>query len=123
MSDGSFGIHGKALLLSAKRIGIISENIANSNTPGYKAKDIPFKAIMAGSSNRLALTQSSGAHISLSSRSQKQFVVPNGPSLDGNTVDVESEKVKLLEATQRYAQSLEFVSGAIKGRLKVIKGD
>jgi len=123
MSDVSFGVHGKALLLSAKRIGVISENIANSNTPGYKAKDIPFKSIMAGSSSRLSLTQSSGSHISLISRSQMQFVVPNGPSLDGNTVDVESEKVKLLEATQKYSQALEFVSGSIKARLKVIKGD
>lgn len=123
MSDSLFGVHKDALLLRSKQIGLIAENIANANTPGYKAKGISFRNELAGTQGSLSLARTSIGHLDMESSHRVGYVGPTAPSLDGNTVDVELEKVKLAEATRRYAESLEFINGSIKSRLRVIKGD
>ena len=44
--DTAFGIHEKALNLRAQRMEVISQNIANADTPGFKARDIDFKNVL-----------------------------------------------------------------------------
>jgi len=122
MAD-SFGIHESALLLHAKRTSIIAANIANADTPGYKAQDLDFKSVLKGKATQVVLSKSSSGHIGLKASGGVKYINPYAPSLDGNTVDVEQEKMKMMEANQRYSASLEFLNGAIKGRLQVIKGD
>lgn len=116
-------LYEKALHVHEKRVSLISENIANANTPGFKAKDIDFRSHLSGSSKSVSMSVTDNGHIQLSRSSRGGFVVPSAPSLDGNTVDVEQEKFKLMEASQRYSTSLEFLNGAINSRMKVIKGD
>lgn len=118
----SFGVSEQAMLLHSKRIGLISGNIANADTPNYKAKDIDFKSALAGANSKLTLSKTSSGHIELSMGKFEGFVEPSQLSLDGNTVDIESEKVKLMEATQLYDVALQFVSGSITSKLEVIKG-
>ncbi|OYX61531.1 MAG: hypothetical protein B7Y89_12485 [Novosphingobium sp. 32-60-15] len=60
MAESLFGIHGKALELRSQRMGLLTSNIANAATPGFKAKDIDFatalKARTNGASNDQAMT-------------------------------------------------------------------
>ena len=42
-----FGVHGAALEVRAQRMGVLASNIANASTPGFKARDIDFKAALA----------------------------------------------------------------------------
>ena len=45
--NGIFGVHEKAMVLRQRRLALLGQNIANADTPHYKAKDIDFKKIMA----------------------------------------------------------------------------
>ncbi len=122
MAASSFGISEQALLVHSKRIGLISQNIANADTPNFKAKDIDFKSVLGAADSKLAMSKTSAGHIPLSMGRAAGFVEPSQLSLDGNTVDIEAEKVKLMEATQLYDVALQFVNGSITSKLEVIKG-
>ena len=47
MFDNIFGIHEQALLLHGQRIGVLATNLANADTPNYKARDIDFSEVLA----------------------------------------------------------------------------
>ena len=46
MLDNIFGVHENAMQLRQRRLSLLGENIANADTPNYKAKDLDFKALM-----------------------------------------------------------------------------
>ena len=46
MLDNLYGIHSEALQLKARRMEVLSTNIANADTPGFKAKDIDFRTVL-----------------------------------------------------------------------------
>ena len=89
MAEDLFGIHGTALQLRSQRMGLITSNIANAGTPGYKARDIDFaaalKARTEGLSNDAAVAQAT------------RWRVPVMPSMDGNTVEMATEQTAFAE--------------------------
>ncbi len=46
--DKLFGVHGAALAVRSQRMGMLASNIANASTPGYKARDVDFRAALNG---------------------------------------------------------------------------
>lgn len=118
-----FGIHGRALLVHSERAGLAAENIANANTPGYKAKGMDFKKVLAGNSMEIGLSATSSGHIPLQKTGRHHYLNPLAPALDGNTVDVEAEKVNLAEIQGQYETALSFITGAVKSKMQVIRGD
>ena len=127
--DRAFGPHEQALLLRAKRTEVLASNIANVNTPGYKARDFDFHKTL-----KLATSQQSGgiqrthsAHFSTSSGGvpvQLQYIKPFQTGTgDGNTVDLPSQQVAFAENALEYQMSLRFLDGKIKGLLSAIKGE
>lgn len=144
--DSVLGVHAKALTIYARRAELLASNLANSDTPGYKAKDIDFKAALnaslqqtspvktystqAASSDRLSLSHSNHIampaedHVSISDTAmQTMYRVPNHPSLDGNTVDSQMEKSAFAENALRYQASLRFLDGKFKGLIAALKGE
>ena len=129
--DSALGIHDKAINMRSQRAELLASNIANSDTPGYKARDIDFKSALANvqatnsnMSNRLQVTNSN--HIqttSMSGATEIQYRTPNQPSLDGNTVDTQLEKAAFAENAMRYEASLTFLSGKFKGLMTALKGE
>ncbi len=123
-----FGIHENMLDLRAKRTEILASNLANADTPGYKAKDIDFKQVLEDkllSSNAQLRTTHSG-HIGTSDELDDfslLYRTPTQPSLDGNTVDTQVENAKFSENTIRYLASLRFLDGKIKGLASAIRGE
>ncbi|VAW53082.1 Flagellar basal-body rod protein FlgB [hydrothermal vent metagenome] len=126
--DSALGVHQKALAIRSQRTEILASNIANADTPGYKARDIDFKSTLANIDNRAgsSLTRTNAKHIQISTADKNPemlYRTPNQSSLDGNTVDGQLEKSAFAENALRYQASLTFLSGKFKGMLAAIKGE
>jgi flagellar basal-body rod protein FlgB len=125
--DKLMGFHHKALQIRTDRMEVLAGNLANANTPGYKARDIDFQKAMksAQHSNVNNLTRTHDNHIkgSMQSSGELQFRIPNQPDTgDGNTVDVQVERNTFLDNGLRYQAGMEFLNGKIQGMKKAIKG-
>jgi flagellar basal-body rod protein FlgB len=125
--DKLMGFHHKALQIRTDRMEVLAGNLANANTPGYKARDIDFRKAMksAQHSNVNSLTRTHDNHIkgSMQSSGELQFRIPNQPDTgDGNTVDVQVERNTFLDNGLRYQAGMEFLNGKIKGMKTAIKG-
>ena len=130
--DKAFGIHQYTIGARAARAEVLSANIANADTPGYKAKDLDFSAALqqaqSGMESGFSLATSNERHISstISSglTSSIKYRNPDQPDTgDGNSVDVQRERSAFLENGLEYQASLEFLNSRISGLLKAIKGD
>lgn len=134
--NNALGIHPDAMLLRAKRAEILANNLANSDTPGFKARDINFQAMLAKESkkqsaaknNSLEMSATNGAHISTSSaggRFQNELMYrnPSQPSIDGNTVDSQIEQTIFSRNAMDYNSSFEFLSKKFKGLKSAIRGE
>ena len=126
--DSALGIHQQALSLRSQRAEMLASNIANADTPGYKARDIDFKAALASVNTQSngSLTQTNSKHIQISSAghsAEALYRVPSQSSLDGNTVDGLVEKSAFADNALRYQASITFLDGKFKGMLAALKGE
>ena len=129
--EKAFAFDEKALALRDYRQQMLASNIANADTPNYKAVDVDFAKAMqtagARSGGALPLTQTSSLHLQ-STRSNglagvtPQFRSAVQPSIDGNTVDTHIEQAQFSENALRYMASLQFMNGKIKDMQLAIKG-
>ena len=128
MFENIFGIHERALLLHGQRIGVLATNLANADTPNYKARDIDFSAVLAGTddSTRLSMLTTQTAHIALgdadSAAGELKYRNPYQASLDGNTVEMPVEQAAFSENNVRYQASLTFINSKIAELQFVIAG-
>jgi flagellar basal-body rod protein FlgB len=127
MFENVFGIHEQALMLQGQRVGILATNLANADTPNYKARDIDFSAVLSQTEAApLALKLTDGAHILLNDPStpsaELKFRNPYQASLDGNTVEMPVEQAAFAENNVRYQASLGFINGTIAELTLAING-
>lgn len=115
MSESLFGIHGMALELRSRRMGLITSNIANAATPGYKARDIDFAAALQAREN--------GAGMDRAMNGATLYRVPVMPSLDGNTVEMATEQTAFAENAVGYSATLSFVRGRVETITRALKGE
>jgi flagellar basal-body rod protein FlgB len=128
MFDNVFGIHEQALLLHEQRIGVLATNLANADTPNYKARDIDFSEVLAhttdGGSLSMRVTQA--AHITIPRgelpAGDLKYRNPYQASLDGNTVEMPVEQAAFAENNVRYQASLRFISSTIAEMQLAITG-
>ena len=127
--DKALGSLPQAVLIHEKRAGIIANNFANSETPGFKARDIDFRAVLTSqatqSSDDFAIRCTNKKHMPVvveTSMDQLMYRNISQPSLDGNTVDPYLEKAAFAENSMRYMAALTFTSERIKDLKLVIKG-
>ena len=121
MNERLFGIHGAALTLRSERMGVITSNIANAATPGFKARDIDFNAALdarlraeSGRANGSGANAPSAAMV---------YRTPTMPSLDGNTVELNREQVAFAENAVAYSATLSFVQGKVNTITRALKGE
>ncbi|MGL9723580.1 flagellar basal body rod protein FlgB [Sodalis sp. (in: enterobacteria)] len=114
-----------------RRQDVLAANIANADTPGYQARDIPFtrelrRAIEQGQqrSNNLSLSLTSQQHIPAEGVAHVDnsllYRIPDQPSADGNTVDMDRERVNFADNGMKYQASLSFINGQIKSMMSVL---
>jgi len=127
--DNTFGMHEKAMHLQSRRAQLLSENLANSDTPGYKAKDIDFKSALKSMERgdfEKPLRATQRGHIQPKGYFmgvEAMYRNPNQSSLDGNTVEPHVEMGEFTENSMRYLMTLRIMSGKINGMLSAIRGE
>jgi flagellar basal-body rod protein FlgB len=125
--NNALGIHPQALALREKRGEVLAANLANVDTPDYKARDLDFKSVLSqtmDSQNDLKRTQA--GHISSSQTllgADLRFRNPQQASLDGNTVEAHIEQAKYSQNAVQYQASLQFVSSKFSGLMTAIRGE
>lgn len=125
--DKLMGFHHKALQVRTERMEVIAGNLANANTPGYKARDIDFQKAMKSATyaQNHSLVRTHENHIkgSMQNSGELGFRIPNQSDTgDGNTVDVQIERNTFLDNGLRYQAGMEFLNGKIKGMKKALSG-
>lgn len=128
--DREFGFQQVALSLLNKRQNILASNVANADTPGYLARDIDFTSQLRQAISRndsaqpLALTLTSGQHIAgrapASDEALLLYRIPDQPSADGNTVDMDRERANFLDNSMKYQSGLTILSAQIKNMMSAI---
>jgi flagellar basal-body rod protein FlgB len=137
--DAALAFHQSALRVRAQRQELIAANIANADTPNYKARDVNFTDALNNAlsgnetaSTALDVSKTSSAHLSGDPTSVDY--VPTGKpgepmfrpliqgSVDGNTVDMDVERNQFTDNAIRYEASLNMINGQIKKMLSAIQG-
>jgi flagellar basal-body rod protein FlgB len=125
--DQAFGLSATALQLFSRRAEVLAANLANADTPGFKARDIDFQAVLKGvMGNEIAMEKTNAGHIDTNTATaypQLLYRVPMQPSADGNTVDTQLEQSQFAQNAVRHQASFTFLDATIKNLLSAIKGE
>ena len=124
--DKAFGIHERAIAVRNRRVELISQNIANADTPNYKARDLDFKKLIAGVEGMKVMATDKRhyeiAHLENTPDGLK-FRVPFNSATDGNTVEMSVEQAQYAKATADYQATLMFLENRISGIRKALRGE
>lgn len=126
--DQAIGIHGQALQVRSQRLEVLAQNIANADTPYYKARDIDFRAVLNNTDGQnLSLQATRDRHYSAgepgSQDSALLYRVPFNSAFDGNTVEMSVEQAQYGKAAGDYQATLQFLENRISGLRKALRGD
>ncbi len=129
--ERAFSIYDDALIVRGKRANVLASNIANADTPNYKARDIDFQSMLRQANNQqtssLSMVNTNLDHIKLNSGSNSSVLLkycnPLHASLDGNTVDSHVEQSKFSQNAIQYQTSFTFLNSSVKGIIKALRGE
>lgn len=125
--NNHFGFQQTALALRQERQEVLAANIANADTPNYKARDFDFSKALENAMGSGTKPTVGPTHLTLTAARHipgAAFPLPDNnllyrqplqPSLDGNTVDMDVERMAFAENTMQYQTSLSLISQRIKG--------
>ena len=122
---------GKALGLLSQRQKVLASNIANADTPGFKARDFDFAAALADARGQGGAATTSARHIQpgmaggaagAQGEVKLQYRESEQPSLDGNTVDLDRERANFADNAMRYEATLRFINSDVRTMLSAITG-
>lgn len=130
--DSALGIHAQAMQLRSQRAEVLAQNLANADTPNYKARDIDFRAVLeqahrANEQAALPASTTHANHLPLPGATAAEPLLlyrqPHQASLDGNTVETQKEHAEFMDNAVRYQASLQFLGGRLRTLLSAIRGD
>ncbi|MDP9902273.1 flagellar basal body rod protein FlgB [Variovorax ginsengisoli] len=129
--DNALRFNREALNLRAQRQEVLSANIANADTPNYKARDFDFASKLTEVVSRgraadsLGMTTTSSRHIAAqapsSSEQDLMYRIPAQSSIDGNTVEMDTERVNFADNALRYESNLTVMSAKIKTLMSAVQ--
>ena len=131
--DQAMQFNEAALSLRGQRQQVLASNIANADTPNYKARDIEFNKALQGAMTRTGtagledLTKTAAAHLS-GSHPDSAGGAPllyrgtQQGNVDGNTVEMDVERNQFADNALRYEAGLTLISAQIKSMLTAIQG-
>jgi flagellar basal-body rod protein FlgB len=132
--DSYLGVHAKALGLREQRTELLARNLANADTPGYKAQDLDFRAALASAEGKAsggALRATQAGHVGIADAAALapgnteaflKYRTPLAPSLDGNTVDAQLEQAAFADNAVRYQATLSFLNTKFRSLITAITG-
>jgi flagellar basal-body rod protein FlgB len=127
--DNALGFHATALGLRAQRQQILAGNIANADTPHYKARDLDFGSALASAMSgrgpqALPMATTTAGHLSAQGAVGPHALMYRQASqnaVDGNTVDMDIERAQFAENAVHYEASINFLSGQLRSMLDAIQ--
>jgi len=130
--DNALGIHEQALYLRSRRAEVLANNLANVDTPNFKARDVDFSSLLNQATKALGQQGSAAEprhtnerHLSLSDNSDGDLLyrTPSQPAIDGNTVEEHAEMARFAKNGQDFEASLYFLNSKFRGLQTAIRGD
>ena len=130
MLDREIGFHQTALNVRAYRQQVLASNIANADTPNFKARDVEFKSALAdaldGRVGHLALASTSRRHLQPESggplAGHLRYRTEEQSSVDGNTVNVDVERSAFAENALHYEASITFINSLLRTMQQAVQG-
>lgn len=117
--DNAFGVHPYSMQLRLERAEIIAGNLANVDTPGFKARDIDYNSVMQDVQQQVQMT--SDARLDMNEH-PLMYRIPYQPAADGNSVELNVEQANFAKNTMDFQTSLTFLNMKINGLYSAIKG-
>lgn len=129
-TDPVFGLHTRALAVWQRRAEAIAGNLANADTPDFKARDVDFRKVLAnagGTAGALPLATPSPGQLGADGTATGNAIplawrTPLQPSMDGNTVDTQVEQAAYAANSVHYQASLTFINAQIQTLRLAITG-
>ncbi len=123
--SSAFGINERALGVRSQRMEVLARNIANADTPNYKAQDIDFKAMLkeAKTEYLTATNEKHYAGLQEAPDNGMRYRTPFNSSFDGNTVEMNVEQAQYGKAASEYQATLQFLENRISGLRKAMRGE
>lgn len=125
--DRALGIHEKALRVRNERMELLARNVANGDTPHFKARELDFKVVMAEVKYEQPINSTQTAHFDFADESVDtdglRYRVPFNASVDGNTVEMTVEQAKYGKAAADYQATLSFLQNRITDVRKALRGE
>ncbi len=123
--DNAFSANEKSLAVRAQRMEVLARNIANADTPQFKAQDIDFKQVMKFAAEGPVVTTNSKHLVEGPDQTTDglKYRVPFNVSFDGNTVELPVEQAKYGQYAAEYQTTLAILESRISGIRKALRGD
>ena len=123
--NSAFGIHERALGVRSQRMEVLARNIANADTPNFKAQHVDFKAMLkeAKTEYLTATNEKHYAGLQEAPDNGMRFRTPFNSSFDGNTVEMNVEQAQYGKAASEYQATLQFLENRIGGLRKAMRGE
>jgi len=123
--DRAFSLNEKSLNVRAQRMELLSRNIANADTPHFKAQDIDFKSVMKSASEGAVVTTNANHLTEAPDQTSDgvKYRIPFNVSFDGNTVELPVEQAKFGQYAADYQTTLSILENRISGIRKALRGD
>jgi flagellar basal-body rod protein FlgB len=119
--SNALGISEQALMVREARAQVLANNLANADTPGFKARDVDFRQVLraAASESEHRLQRSHPRHLGdaggVIGQPPLQYRAPTQPSIDGNTVDPQIEMAEFARNALDFQASLTFIKSRFSG--------
>lgn len=129
--DKALSVHDDALLLRSQRAEILANNLTNADTPGFKARDIDFHAVLknevSSQQKAMAMTVSDDKHFNNqgvgNANLEPLYRTPSMPSVDGNTVDANVEQAEFMQNSLGFQTTFSFLNSRLKGMKSALTGE
>ncbi|WP_439859078.1 flagellar basal body rod protein FlgB [Pseudomonas sp. MBLB4136] len=130
--DRALGIHEQALGFRGQRAEVLANNMANADTPNYKARDLDFASVLAAQSAKIqrgavGLQRTDSRHIAAEGiavgQAELAYRTPFQASIDQNTVDLQVEQASYAENAVSFQASFTFLNSKFKGLVSALRGD
>jgi flagellar basal-body rod protein FlgB len=126
--DKTLGLPQQALLLREQRSEVLAANLANADTPNFKARDIDFQAMLRGAvaqHQALPMETTNSRHIQVKTASDGELMYrnPYQANIDGNTVDAAEEQARFAKNSVEYMTSLRMLNDTFSGLNTALRGN
>lgn len=124
--NSALGGFDDILSVRNQRLEVLAKNIANADTPHFKAQDVDFKTVLDRANTASAMTATDARHYDLgdaASQDGMKYRVPFNPSFDGNTVELQIEQAQFGKAAADYQATLSFLESRVGGLRRALRGE